>query len=205
MTTIIDSGKIMEAEGMTDPEDEFADMTATTEPDEGTMNFHVQMRGYTMSDFETMVVHAAATQLLGGRSFQSEIKAEAANIASEKVSRELSTAMKDVMSLTVAKRGNEDVTLSKMIGMEAKDYLTQLVDGQGKPTSGGWGHPDGVPRVQYLAGQYLRENFAKEITEALKAARDDVKAEVSRKIDAAISEERKKIADALGYELKKSR
>tara|TARA_R110000868_G_scaffold237132_9_gene491641 strand:+ start:41507 stop:42139 length:633 start_codon:yes stop_codon:yes gene_type:complete len=201
--TIIESSDVMEAEGIDlDNEDhDFSDLTATEEADPQTMDFHIQMRGYTMRDFETMVIHAAASQLINGRTFQTEIKEEASRIATEKVDSELAKATKDVMSIVVTKRGKEEVTLSQMIGMEAKDYLTLSVDPHdGKPSSGSWGGRE-VPRVQYLAGKYLRDHFTKEIDGALSGLISEVKSEISRKIDAAISAEREKVAKAIGYEI----
>ena len=201
--TIIDSGNVMEAEGIDDADADFADLTATEEADPDTMDFHVQMRGYTMRDFEVMVVHAAATQLVGNRDYRREIEAKAAEIASEKVNDRLNEALKDVMGMTVAKRGQEAVTLGQMIGMEAKDYLTEKVDQSGKPYDG-WGG-SASPRVQHLAGKFIRETFSKEIETAFKALRDELKSAVEMKMTAVIEDERKKLSSALGYELTKRR
>jgi len=206
MSTIMEIADIADIEGLdVDETSDFADLTATTGADRTTMDFHVQMRGYTMRDFESMVVHAAAQQLVGGRTFSKEIKEEAAAIASAKVTDQLSFALKDVMSLTVMKRGSEDVSLREMIGMEAKTYLTEIVGSDGKPVTDSWGRRDGVPRVQHLAAVYLRDAFKKEIEQAFKDIREELKSAISGKIESAIAEERKKIADALGHEIKKMR
>ncbi|MBT9385503.1 hypothetical protein KM176_16635 [Pseudooceanicola sp. CBS1P-1] len=203
--TIIDSADLMEVDDVNIDEESFADLTATKQADPSTMDFYVQMRGYTMSDFETMVVHAAAAQLISGRNFQREIKEEAAVIATNKVTAELEKATKDVMSIVVSKRGKEDVTLSQMIGMEAKDYLTQLVDPySGEPKTDNWGARN-IPRVQYLAGKYLRDHFKGQIDGALKDLISEVRAEISKQIAAAIAAEREKFAQAIGYEIKKTR
>ncbi|MCA2013487.1 hypothetical protein LCM17_18495 [Cereibacter sphaeroides] len=206
MQTIIDSGNIQEIEGLgIDESDDLSDLTATTEKDPQTMDFHVQMRGYTMRDFETMVVHAAAQQLLGGRNFQRQIEEAAIAIASQKVDQQIGVALRDVMGMTVTTRGKEAITLGQMIGMEAKDYLTQQVDGQGKVVTDSWGRSSSKPRVSFLVGQFVREHFAKEIEAAMKVLRDEIAAGVSAQITAAVESERKKIADAIGFEIKRIR
>ena len=200
---IMDSGNLAEIEGLDASEDnDLSDLTATKTEATETMDFHVQMRGYTMRDFEAMVINAAAHQLMQGRTFKSEIEAKAIEIASSKVNARLNDVLKDVMQMTVATRGKEPVTLGQMIGMEAKDYLTASVKSDGSP-SDGWGQS--APRIVYLVREFAKQHFASEIKAAMGTLIADMKAALEKQLTAAIDEERRKIADALGYEIKKSR
>ena len=198
---IMDSGNLAEITGHgTDEDEALSDLTATKSADPDTMDFHVQMRGYTMRDFETMVVHAAAQQLMGGRTFKAEIEAKAVEIASAKMNARLTDALKDVMGMTVSKRGAEPVTLGQMIGMEAKDYLTQPVGRDGKPNTDSWGSR-GTPRIAYLVQQFVADHFAKEIKAGMEAMLAEVKAHAKAKLDQTIQAERERILASLGYEI----
>lgn len=203
---IMDSGNIAEIEGLDYEESEgLSDLTATKTEKPETMDFHIQMNGYTMADFETMVVNAAAQQLLGGQSFKREIQEKANELAGKKLNDQLERELKDLMSMVVTKRGSENVTLRQMVGMEAKDYLTDIVDSSGKVITDSWGRSNGKPRIQYIAQKVFREAFQKEMEQAFKDLRTDLSAAISAKINAAIEDERKKIGDALGYEIAKRR
>lgn len=201
---ITDSADIVEIDDI-DADEEFSDLTATKEADASTMDFHVQMRGYTMRDFETMVVHAAAQQLTQGLNFKSLIEEKAFEIAGAKVNRQLSEALKDVMGITVTTRGKETITIGQMIGMEAKDYLTQKVDRKGNVISDAWSSSNHMPRIAFLVGEFVRQHFAKEIEDAMKALRAEISAAVSAQISDAVEAERKKIADAIGFEIQRKR
>jgi len=203
---IMDSQDLAEFEALDDDESQdLSDLTATKAAHPETMDFHVQMRGYTMRDFEAMVVNAAAHQLIGGRTFKAEIEAKASEIANAKLDARLNEALRDVMGMTVAQRGKEPVTLGQQIGMEAKDYLTQPVDREGKPVTDSWGRSSSQPRISHIVGGFVRQHFAKEITEAMTAMRSEIAAAVAKQLSATIEAERARVAEALGFEIKRSR
>ena len=183
-----------------DPES-MADLTATKTADPQTMDFHVQMRGYTMADFETMVVQAAAQQLLSGRTFKSEIQAEAIRQANEKLNSEVAVALNDVMKITVTKRGQETITLAQMIGLEAKDYLTQPVNSRGEFDTSGYHNGGRQPRVAYLVSEYVKAHFAKEIKAAMDATIADLKSQIAALLAETIKAERERVSRALSYEI----
>jgi hypothetical protein len=198
---IIDSGDIAELEGFPDGEESpGSDLTATKAADPQTMDFYIQMRGYTMRDFEQMVVHAAAQQLVGSRTFATEIRDKAVEIANSKVNDQLWHAMRDIMQIVAQKRGAEQVTLGQMIGMEAKDYLTQSVNSRGEIDTSGYGSSR-QPRAAYLVAEYVKTHFAKEIKAAMDAMLAELKPAVAAQISAAVEAERKRVAAALGFEL----
>lgn len=204
MTGIIMDGQdVAEIQGIGEDE-EFSDITATEKEDPATMDFHIQMRGYTMHDFEAMVVHAAAKQIVGDRKFAREIEAKAVELANEKINSQLSIAMGDVMGITVQKRGAETVTLGQMIGMEGKDYLTQPVDSQGKVDTSTWGR-DRTPRIAFLVTQYVREHFSKEIKAAMDAMQSELRSAIKQQLDATMAAERQRIAKALEVEISAKR
>lgn len=203
---IIDSADIVEIEGRLDEQDNpSSDMTATKGADAQTMDFHVQMRGYTMRDFEEMVVHAAASQLLGSRTFAAEIRDKAVEIANGKINDQLSHAMRDIMGITVQSRGKDPVTLGQMIGMEAKDYLTQPVNGRGEIDTSGYHSGGRQPRVAWLVSEYVKVNFAKEIKAAMDAMLSELKPMVAAQIAATVEAERSRVIAALGYEISAKR
>lgn len=193
MDAIIETEDVAEIEGIT-AEDGIEDLTATKDEDQTTMDFHVQMRGYTMRDFESLVVHAAAQQLLQGVTFKRQISDEVKAHADMRLNAEIGA---------VISRGSENVTLAQMIGMESRAYLAQMVDGDGKADSGGWGKR--VSRLEWLAERALRDLFKKEIDAAFASLKSELSAAVSKQIEAAVNAQRNSIADALGYEIKKSR
>ena len=204
MNTIIDTMNVAEIEGLDEDDNELSsDMTATHEADKTTMDFHIQMRSYTMRDFEQMVVHAAAQQLLRGHSFKSEIAAEVKAQADKRLNAEIGAVMADAMKTTIISRGSENVTLAQMIGMESRAYLTQPVDDQGRHGSDGWGTK--TPRLEWLAKKALRDMFKAELDAAFAALKSELSAAVSKQIEAAINERRESIATAIGYEIRKAR
>jgi hypothetical protein len=184
---------------------DLSDMSATKSADPTTMDFHIQMRGYTMRDFEGMVVHAAAQQLVGSRNFQKEIQDKAVEIANARVNDQLTTAMRDIMGLTVQSRGKEAVTLGQMIGMEAKDYLTQPVNSRGEFDTSGYHNGGRQPRAAYLVSEYVKSNFAKEIKAAMDAMIAEMKPKIIAELDATIKAERERVAKALSYEVQARR
>lgn len=202
----MDSGNIAELEELDCQEaEDLADLTATETEKPNTMDFHVQMNGYTMADFENMVVNAAARQLLGGRTFQADIKEKVNEIASSKLNDRLTAELKDLMNITVMKRGSEDISLRQMIGMEAKDYLTETVNSNGKTTTDSWERRNGLTRLQWIASNVFREAFKKELEQAFKDLRTELASAIQNKIKTAIDEQRKQVADALGFELTRLR
>lgn len=203
---IMDSGNLAEALDMRldDEGEDLSDLTGTKSADPETMDFHVQMRGYTMRDFEQMVVHAAAHQLVGGRTFKSEIEAKVSEIANSKLNSKLSDVMKDVMTMTVIKRGSENITLGQMIGMEAKDYLTQKVGGDGKP-SDGWSSRDAKPRVEWLVQKFVQDHFAKEIKAAMDSMMSEIRGQMKLQLDQIIQAERARLLASLGHEVNAKR
>ena len=202
MECIIETADVAEIEGIT-AEDGIENMSATKSEDQTTMDFHVQMRGYTMRDFESLVVHAAAQQLLQGVTFKKQISDEVKAHADKRLNVEIGAVMSDVMKTTVISRGSENVTLAQMIGMESRAYLTQMVDGDGKADSSNYGKK--MSRLEWLAQKALRDLFKKEIDAAFALLKTELSVAVSKQIEAAINAQRASIADALGYEIKKSR
>jgi len=197
MTVLIDSANVAEIEGY-DDETEISDLSATKQEAADTMDFHVQMR-----DFESLVIHAAAQQLISGRDFKSGIQARAIEIANEKMNAQLMDTLGDVMKITVSTRGKDVVTLGQMVGMEAKDYLTAMVKSDGEPVTAYY--DKGQPRVAWLVGQYVKKHFAAEIKTAMDGMTADIRTAISAQITNAIDAERKRVSEALGYEIKKSR
>ena len=202
---IMDSGNLAEILGLEDEAEDLANLTATNNEDPDTMDFHVQMRGYTMRDFETMVVNAAAHQILAGRTFKGEIQAEAIRQANEKLNGEVTVALRDVMKITVMQRGKESVTLAQMIGLEAKDYLTALVNARdGSPITDHWSN-NGVPRIQFLAAQIVQQQFKAMLDSAAKDLKKELENAVGHQIREAIEAKRVEIAKAIGYQIEARR
>lgn len=140
MTEVIaDMEDIVEAHGLGE-EDDAADMTATDEATGQPMEFHVQMRGYTFRDMETLIIEAAARQITGRTSdtkLSREIEERCAALVREKADAVLERVTKEIIDQPVTPKWGDKkpVTMREMIGLYGREYLTEPVDYKGKTAS----------------------------------------------------------------------
>lgn len=204
---ILDSANLVE-DGILDDE-ESSDLTATKNKDHDTMDFHIQMHGYTMVDFETMVVEAAAQQLLRGHSEDSlkkKIEERLITLVSGSIDKALEPITKEIMDdpMLPKYRGakSEAMTLREYIGLCGRDFLQTKVDNNGNITTGTY---HGESRINRLIAGVLDRGFEKEIKSSTSELKTELRSIASAKMNALIDEERNRITEALGYEVKRSR
>lgn len=181
-----------------------ADLEAVREPTTDRMSFHIEMKGYTLSDMETMIVEAAARQLIGERrdEFRKAVEAKCMEMVNAKAARILEGITSEIIDkpLTV-QFGNETktVTMREFIGLYGREYLEARVDGYGRSP----GHRDyssygtQITRGEYIARSYMDSRFKDEIERATSAAITSIRQAVNAKHQATISEEKRRLAAAL--------
>ena len=196
---IADSEDIVNAD-YRDPDDECADLEATAQPTGDKMEFHVQMRGYTMTDMETLIVEAAARQLLRSRSAGSEkqiekvIQEAVAAMIQKQVSAALERVTADILSQPMIS-GKEPVTVKQFIEMSWRDWLSNRVDLDGKDYTGYGG--SALTRAEWFIWKGVEQKFNNAVTAATNAAISEMQKAVSAEQAKIIAAEKKRLAEAL--------
>lgn len=214
--TIIDAAEFAEdATNGFEDDIQTANLASSEKPIGVGMEFTVRMDGYTLDDFEEIVIQTAAKKLLdsvigdnesGYIKISQTIEGRVRPTIDKAVDDALGKVTKDVMELPIsteiAGRKSEPIKLADYIAMFGRDFLTEKVNREGKP-AGAW--DQGQPRINGLIHNVLASNFKKEMEAATSAMLKEVRAEMATKFEAFIDEERERIATSLGYEIKRSR
>jgi hypothetical protein len=193
--------------GIDDDEAEIASLEALEDepaPKPKTMDFHVRMNSYTLYDFEALVIEAAARQLTSSMNVQREIKEAALDQVGAKVNAEMSKVAGEVMQQTAYRRGAENVSIAQAIGIEGRAYLTETVDSEGRPSSGGF-RARNKSRAEYIIAKELRQMFKREIEQAFTELRTEITAQVKATVSKKIAEERAFVSKALESAIKGAR
>lgn len=167
------------------------------------IEFTVQMRGHTMNDMETLIVHAAATQLLGSRDktkLAKEIEAACQSLILSKVNAGLAKITDAIIDqpLTPTSWGDKKpMTMREAINLTPSAYLSQKVDRDGKPTSSGayssaWG-----TMLEWIVWQNVSAKFKHELQATTNQAVRTVELEIKARHAAMIEEEKKRFREAL--------
>lgn len=190
-------------DGESEPSELETDMVALKEPEGHGMEFHVQMRGYTLRDMDDLIVNAAAAQIMGSRN-----EREMAKLIEAKCIEQI-TAKADAALLKVAAEiieqplipsfgSKEPVTMREFIGLTGRDYLTTRVDNSDKPTpNDSWGRSNSPTRIERLVSKYMDQAFKKEIEKATNAAINEVRAAVKAHHDAFLEAEKARFREAM--------
>ena len=205
--TILDAGNLAEVTGADGEPNDTSDLTSTHEPDVAGMSFHVQMNGYTLGDFEEMVVQTAARLLLESGASEHRLKKtieeRAIALISQRCDEKLAGVTSDILNNPVMIGGKDPITMGEFIGITGRDYLSTPVDHGGKPTTGSYDR--GTPRINRMLNEVVGKKFSAELSAGIKDITKELKVMVTTKLDSLIVEERARIATALGYEVKKPR
>ncbi|MEB3214531.1 MAG: hypothetical protein VKL39_24495 [Leptolyngbyaceae bacterium] len=171
------------------------DLAATAESDpEAKIEFYVQMRSWTIRDMEDLIIQAAATQMIrsfGGKKFSQIIETRAIEAITAKADEKIAAVSDEIIDqpLTPQIGDKAPVTMREFIGLYAKEYLTERVDRDGKPSKGGWGTTT-YTRAQMIVMAALDRKFKNEIEKATNSTISEIQGEI-RKVHAAILEEEK--------------
>ena len=146
METIVDT---MELDEDDDYEVDGSDLSATDAPTTEGMEFHVQMKSYTLRDFDDMVVEAAARVMLGrhgDRDIAKQIEAKCIDLLNQRISATLEPITTDIIdqpllpkSVFPGSKEKEPVTMREFVGLCGREFLAQKVGHDGKPKTDNYG------------------------------------------------------------------
>lgn len=176
-------------------------MEASTQSDpDAKIEFHVQMRSWTQRDMEDLIIEAAARQLVGARGRETQIAKAVEDAAilqiTAKADEKLASVATDILDQPVTPTfgAKEPVTLRDFLGLYAKDYLTQKVDREGRPSTSGY---DSQPRMIHLIERVMDRKFKAEIEKATNAAIVEIQTAVRDQHKALLAAETARIRDAI--------
>ena len=165
MTKVItDTQDIAEALELYDEEGRpMESLAATEQPDPAAkLEFHVQMKDWTLRDMEALIVEAAARQIVGLRGesqLSKQIQDRVIELTTEKLDDKLSSVTYDILNqrvMTPSYGAQKAVTLAEYIGLTSQAYLSEKVGNDGKPTTSSY---HSVTRAQYLVEQAMQVKF----------------------------------------------
>jgi hypothetical protein len=200
MSVIIDTQHI--AEGLDEDEAPVEDMAATETSDPtAKMEFHVQMRSWTMRDMEELIVQAAATQLIGGfrdQKINALIEDRAIASITAKADDKIAGITAEIIDqpLTPKFGEREPVTMREFIGLYAKEYLTETVDIDGKPSKGGYAR-NTYTRAELSVMKYMDRTFKAEIEKQTSAVTREIQSQIKAAHDAFLEQEKTRLREAI--------
>lgn len=198
MTTIMDTSDIDFDEG--EPR---SHLVATEAPEGKGIEFNVAMRGYTMTDMESLIVEAGARMLVGqfgDKALAKMIEERCIQQVTAKADAALHAVTHEIIDqpLTPAFGDKKPVTMREFIGLTGREYLTERVDRDGKPTTGsGWGSSPTYTRVELLVSNYMQKHFKQEIEKATNAAISEVQKAIRENHAAFLEAEKARLRAAL--------
>jgi hypothetical protein len=202
---IINTADIAEAEydGHSEPSDIRTDAVATKEATGHGIEFHISMRDYTQRDMETLIVEAAATQIVGRRSdshLAKAIEAKCIELVDAKARAALERVSAEIIDqpITPSFGDRKPVTMREFIGLVGREYLTETVDRDGKKIgTDGWSRHNNMTRVEYLVVTLLGRQFKAEIEKATSALISQMQTEFRKAHESVLAEQKARFRDAL--------
>jgi hypothetical protein len=185
------------------PEDELSedsDFAATTESDpQEKIEFFVQMRGYTQSDMDALIVEAAARIIVGKHgdtTLAKEIQERCIELTAQKADDALNRVTKEIMDqpMTPQYGDKKPVTMRGFLELYGREYLSAKVDRDGKPSQNQYGSQ---PRMEYLVAKAMDSKFKQEIADAASAVIREVQAEIKARHAKLLDDEKAKIRHAI--------
>ncbi|WP_029002791.1 hypothetical protein [Azorhizobium doebereinerae] len=182
-----------------EPRDVPTSMVATTEREHVGIEFHVSMRDYTKRDMDDLIVEAAARLIVGNygtNKLAKLIEERCVALTVEKVDQHLAGITAEIIDqpVTPAFGDKKPVTMREFIGLYGREYLTERVDSEGKPTRDSY---RSEPRITWLANRHMARTFTTEIEKATNAAIVEIRALINAKHKEALEAEKARIRDAL--------
>lgn len=193
-----------EWDGQSEPQDVDTDMVATKDPEDNGIEFHVSMRDYTLRDMETLIIEAAAQQIVGkfGKDrLAKEIEAKTITLVTAKADKALEAVTAEIIDQPIlpkygySKPEAAPVTMREFIGLTGRQYLAERVDSMGKTTDRSGYHDKS--RIQYLVEKYMETAFKREIEKATNAAIVEVRAAIEASHKALLAAEKARFLEAL--------
>ncbi|GAA0623494.1 hypothetical protein [Thalassospira tepidiphila] len=205
---IIDTDELAEIEAdgeWGDEEQEVSDIAATEQATGDKMEFHVQMRGYTLADMEDLIIGAAARQLLGAHNntkLAKDIQDRCVELTRKHADEALSKVTAEIIDQPIMPSfgSKEPVTMREFIGLCGREYLTEWVDRSGKPSRDVYS-TNRMPRAAFIAQQCLEKVFEKEIKTATSMVIGEIKTAVRASHEKFIEEEKARVLEAINKTL----
>lgn len=201
MNTIIDPSEIAEDRNL-GPDDELSDLTAIKEPENKGMEFHVQMNGYTLSDMNDIIAEAAARMIVGrtngATQIAKDIEAKVIALTTSALNARLEKVSAEIIDQPMTPKfgDKKPVTMREMIGLFGREYLTEMVDREGRSDTSGWGDTK-EPRIHWIVKQSMATKFKNEISAATSNIISEIQSEIRAAHQAILTAEKQRLAEAL--------
>jgi len=199
---IVDSSELAESEwdSQSEPRDLTSDLSATAQPTEERIEFHVQMRGYTQRDMDDLIVEAAARLIVGKhneRSITKAIEEKCVELLNDKATKALDGVTSEIIDQPLTPNFGEKkpVTMREFLGLYGREFLMTPVDADGKPGRDHWGRSRA--RIEWLVSRHLDARFEAEIKKATQAAVTEITRELKARHEAILEAEKQRLRDAL--------
>lgn len=202
MPVIVETEELAEMIG-NEEDGPVSDMAATTESDPAAkIEFHVQMRSWTHRDMVDLIVEAGARQIVGSDARRGQIGKAVEEAAIKQITaladQRLATVAAEIIDqpVTPAFGAKAPVTMREFLGLYGREYLTERVDRDGKPSKGGY-HTHTYTRMELIVMQAVERKFKAEIEAATRAVVSGVQAEIKKAHVAILEEQKARIREAL--------
>lgn len=166
------------------------------------IEFHVSMRGHTFQDMEALIVEAAAQLIVGKRNERDlarAIEAKCVELVNAKATAKLETITAEIIDQPMTPQWATDkkpVTMREMLGLYGREYLTQMVDRDGNPSSDNWGNRNRA-RIVQLVEKAMDAKFKAEIEKSTNAVVNEIRAAIKAQHDAMLAAEKARFMEAL--------
>lgn len=205
---IISTNDMAEAEwdGHSEPSDVRTDMVATREPEANGIEFHVSMRAHTMRDMESLIVEAAASQIVGkftDRVLAKAIEEKCIALIDAKARSALEAVTTEIVDQPITPKfgDKKPITMREFIGLTGREYLAEMVDTQGNKSTDTYSRHT-MSRVQYLVQQTMNKQFKDEIQRATTSVIVALQRDIKATLDAFLVAQKDRVKEALAKSLK---
>lgn len=203
--TITDTGEmgLVEFDDEGEPGEIQNNLVATKAAEDQGIEFHVSMRGHTFEDMEALIVAAAAQLIVGKRNERElarSIEAKCIELVNAKATAKLETITAEIIDLPVTPQYATDkkpVTMREMLGLYGREYLMEMVDRDGKPSTDGWSRNERKARIVHVVEKAMDAKFKAEIERSTNAVVTEIKAAIKAQHDAMLATERARFMEAL--------
>lgn len=191
-----------EFDGHSEPELVRTDAVATREPEGRGIEFTVSMRDYTQRDMEALIVEAAAALIVGRhneRQLAQIVEAKCIEQITAMADKALGSITTEIIDQPLTPRfgDKKPVTMREFIGLTGREYLTERVNREGKPTTSTWGSSDTYTRIELLVSQCIQRAFKQEIEKATNAAITEIQQAIKAQHAEFLAAEKARVREAL--------
>ncbi len=193
---------LVEYDGEGEPGDIQNDLVATKAAEGQGIEFHVSMRDHTFRDMESLIVEAAAQLIVGKRNERElarAIEARCVEMINAKATAKLETITAEIIDMPVTPQWATDkkpVTMREMLGLYGREFLMEMVGGDGKPSTDNWGGRNKA-RITYLVEKAMDAKFKAEIERSTNAVVAEIKAGIVARHNAMLAAEKARFMEAL--------